>query len=42
LAHAPCKERAAVDSAPSAELVERLRGEGLDDARVLELAPVAE
>jgi len=31
-----------VDSAPSAELVERLRGEGLDDARVLELAPVAE
>jgi D-3-phosphoglycerate dehydrogenase len=29
-----------VDSAPSPELVERLRGEGLDDARVLELGPV--
>jgi D-3-phosphoglycerate dehydrogenase / 2-oxoglutarate reductase len=29
-----------VDSAPSAELVERLRGEGFDDARVLELGPV--
>jgi D-3-phosphoglycerate dehydrogenase / 2-oxoglutarate reductase len=31
-----------VDSAPSQELVERLRGEGLDDARVLELGPVAD
>jgi D-3-phosphoglycerate dehydrogenase len=31
-----------VDSAPSAELVDRLRGEGLDDARVLELGPVAD
>ena len=31
-----------VDSAPPAELVERLRGEGFDDARVLELGPVAE
>ncbi len=31
-----------VDSAPSPELVERLRGEGLDDARVLELGPVAD
>jgi D-3-phosphoglycerate dehydrogenase len=31
-----------VDSAPSAELVERLRGEGFDDARVLELRPVAD
>jgi D-3-phosphoglycerate dehydrogenase len=31
-----------VDSAPSAELVERLRGEGFDDARVLELGPVAD
>jgi D-3-phosphoglycerate dehydrogenase len=30
-----------VDSAPSPELVERLRGEGFDDARVLELGPVA-
>jgi D-3-phosphoglycerate dehydrogenase len=30
-----------VDSAPSAELVERLRGEGFDDARVLELGPIA-
>jgi D-3-phosphoglycerate dehydrogenase / 2-oxoglutarate reductase len=30
-----------VDSAPSAELVDRLRGEGFDDARVLELGPVA-
>jgi D-3-phosphoglycerate dehydrogenase len=30
-----------VDSAPPAELVERLRGEGFDDARVLELGPVA-
>jgi len=29
-----------VDSAPSPELVERLRGEGFDDARVLELGPV--
>jgi D-3-phosphoglycerate dehydrogenase len=28
-----------VDSAPPAELVERLRGEGFDDARVLELGP---
>jgi D-3-phosphoglycerate dehydrogenase len=31
-----------VDSAPSAELVERLRGEGFDDARVLELRPLAD
>ena len=31
-----------VDSAPSAELVGRLRGEGLDDARVLRLGPVAD
>ncbi len=31
-----------VDSAPSPELVERLRSEGLDDARVLELGPVAD
>jgi D-3-phosphoglycerate dehydrogenase len=31
-----------VDSAPSTELVERLRGEGFDDARVLELGPVAD
>ena len=31
-----------VDSAPSPELVERLRAEGLDDARVLELGPVAD
>jgi D-3-phosphoglycerate dehydrogenase len=30
-----------VDSAPPAELVEWLRGEGFDDARVLELGPVA-
>jgi D-3-phosphoglycerate dehydrogenase / 2-oxoglutarate reductase len=30
-----------VDSAPSPELVERLRGEGFDDARVLELGPVS-
>jgi D-3-phosphoglycerate dehydrogenase len=30
-----------VDSAPSAELVQRLRGEGFDDARVLELGPLA-
>ena len=30
-----------VDSAPSPELVEQLRGEGFDDARVLELGPVA-
>ena len=30
-----------VDSVPSAELVERLRGEGFDEARVLELGPVA-
>jgi hypothetical protein len=30
-----------VDSAPSEELVERLRGEGFDDARVLELGPLA-
>jgi D-3-phosphoglycerate dehydrogenase len=30
-----------VDSAPSKELVERLRGEGFDDARVLELGPLA-
>jgi D-3-phosphoglycerate dehydrogenase len=31
-----------VDAAPSQELVERLRGEGFDDARVLELGPVAD
>src|SRR5579862_4555141 len=31
-----------VDSPPSPELVERLRGEGFDDARVLELGPVAD
>ena len=31
-----------VDSVPSPELVERLRGEGFDDARVLELGPVAD
>jgi D-3-phosphoglycerate dehydrogenase len=31
-----------VDSAPSPELVERLRGEGFDDTRVLELGPVAD
>jgi D-3-phosphoglycerate dehydrogenase len=31
-----------VDSAPPAELVESLRGEGFDDARVLELGPVAD
>ena len=31
-----------VDSSPSVELVERLRGEGFDDARVLELGPVAD
>jgi len=31
-----------VDSVPSSELVERLRGEGFDDARVLELGPVAD
>jgi D-3-phosphoglycerate dehydrogenase len=30
-----------VDSVPPAELVERLRGEGFDDARVLELGPTA-
>jgi D-3-phosphoglycerate dehydrogenase len=30
-----------VDSTPPAELVERLRGEGFDDARVLELGPIA-
>ncbi|HJQ75268.1 MAG TPA: phosphoglycerate dehydrogenase [Gaiellaceae bacterium] len=30
-----------VDSAPPAELVEWLRGEGFDDARVLELGPLA-
>ena len=30
-----------VDSTPPAELVERLRGEGFDDARVLELGPLA-
>jgi D-3-phosphoglycerate dehydrogenase len=30
-----------VDSAPPAELVEWLRGEGFDDARVLELGPVS-
>jgi D-3-phosphoglycerate dehydrogenase / 2-oxoglutarate reductase len=31
-----------VDSRPPSELVEWLRGEGFDDARVLELGPVAE
>jgi D-3-phosphoglycerate dehydrogenase / 2-oxoglutarate reductase len=31
-----------VDSVPSAELVDRLRGEGFDEARVLELGPVAD
>ena len=31
-----------VDSSPPPELVERLRGEGFDDARVLELGPVAD
>jgi D-3-phosphoglycerate dehydrogenase len=31
-----------VDSPPPAELVERLRGEGFDDARVLELGPVGD
>src|SRR5207248_3140475 len=31
-----------VDSPPPAELVERLRGEGFDDARVLELGPLAD
>jgi D-3-phosphoglycerate dehydrogenase len=31
-----------VDSVPPAELVERLRNEGFDDARVLELGPVAD
>jgi D-3-phosphoglycerate dehydrogenase len=31
-----------VDSAPPVELVERLRGEGFDDARVLELGPVGD
>jgi D-3-phosphoglycerate dehydrogenase len=31
-----------VDSVPSPELVERLRGEGFDDARVLELGPVGD
>ncbi|MGH3009797.1 MAG: phosphoglycerate dehydrogenase [Gaiellaceae bacterium] len=31
-----------VDSRPPAELVERLRGEGFDEARVLELGPVAD
>ncbi|MFL5961060.1 MAG: phosphoglycerate dehydrogenase [Gaiellaceae bacterium] len=30
-----------VDSAPPAALVERLRGEGFDDARVLELGPLS-
>jgi D-3-phosphoglycerate dehydrogenase / 2-oxoglutarate reductase len=30
-----------IDSAPPAELVEWLRGEGFDDARVVELGPVA-
>jgi D-3-phosphoglycerate dehydrogenase len=29
-----------VDSAPPAELVERIRAEGFDDARVIELGPV--
>ena len=28
-----------VDSTPPAELVERMRGEGFDDARVIELGP---
>jgi D-3-phosphoglycerate dehydrogenase len=31
-----------VDSPPPPELVERLRGEGFDDARVLELGPLAD
>jgi hypothetical protein len=31
-----------VDSPPPPALVERLRGEGFDDARVLELGPVAD
>ncbi len=31
-----------VDSAPSQELVERLRGEGFDDARVIALGPAAD
>ncbi|HKU57929.1 MAG TPA: phosphoglycerate dehydrogenase [Gaiellaceae bacterium] len=31
-----------IDSVPPAELVERLRGEGFDEARVLELGPVAD
>ncbi|MGH3050755.1 MAG: ACT domain-containing protein, partial [Gaiellaceae bacterium] len=31
-----------VDSAPPAELVDRIRVEGFDDARVLELGPVAD
>jgi D-3-phosphoglycerate dehydrogenase len=31
-----------VDSSPPPELVERLRGEGFDDARVLELGPMGE
>ena len=31
-----------VDSSPPAELVERIRAEGFDDARVLELGPVAD
>ncbi len=31
-----------IDSAPPADLVERIRAEGFDDARVLELGPVAE
>ena len=30
-----------VDTAPPPELVEELRAEGFDDARVLELGPVA-
>ena len=30
-----------VDSQPPAELVERFRAEGFDDARILELGPVA-
>jgi hypothetical protein len=30
-----------VDSAPPPELVARIRAEGFDDARVLELGPVA-
>jgi hypothetical protein len=30
-----------VDTAPPADLVERIRAEGFDDARVIELGPVS-